>query len=541
MRSLVVRSIVLVALLIPTGLVAQSFPTDNPIIKAIWDEGMNRSQVYDLSQTLNDSLGPRLTGSPNLAGAADWVIQSYEQWGIPARTEQYGTWPGWRRGTSHVDLIQPRVRSLNGVLLAWSPGTPDGRAVEAQVVTLPDFPNADAFTSWLPEVEGKFVAISFPQPTCRPDGAWQEYAGTDPMAQMRARFGGGGGTPATPYTRMRDARQAADSAWRARIAKTGLNARTLPAAIGEAGAAGILTSEWPNGYGATRIFQGRTNDAPTFSLSCEDYGLVARLAENNQGPVLRAQADAEFLGDYPAINTVGQITGNEKPDEYIVLSAHFDTWDGSSGATDNGTGTIIMMEAMRILKAVYANPKRTIVAGHWNSEEQGLNGSSAFATDHPEVIAGAQAVFNQDNGTGLISSLSTMGLLGQSEFLGRWVGQLPDNLTRNLRVQLTGSPSRGGSDHASFICHGAPAFGLGSDSWDYFSYTWHTDLDTFDKVVIENVRQNAVLTAMLAYLAAEDPETMPRDQRVLPPNRRTGEPGQWPTCRDGARTGPGGE
>jgi Zn-dependent M28 family amino/carboxypeptidase len=223
-----------------------------------------------------------------------------------------------------------------------------------------------------------------------------------------------------------------------------------------------------------------------------------------------------------------------------VLSAHFDTWDGSSGATDNGTGTVIMMEAMRILKAVYPNPKRTIVVGHWNSEEQGLNGSGAFAADHPEVIKGAQAVFNQDNGTGLITSVSAMGLLGQSEFLGRWMGQLPDDLTRGLRAQLMGSPGRGGSDHASFICHGAPAIGLSSDMWDYFSYTWHTDLDTFDKVVIENVRQNAVLTAMLAYLAAEDPETMPRDQRVMPPNRRTGEPGQWPTCREAARTGPGG-
>jgi len=222
----------------------------------------------------------------------------------------------------------------------------------------------------------------------------------------------------------------------------------------------------------------------------------------------------------------------------VVLSAHFDSWDGGSGATDNGTGTVIMMEAMRILKKVYPNPKRTIIVGHWNSEEQGLNGSSAFATDHPEVVQGLQALFNQDNGTGRIASISPLGLVGASEFLGRWVGQLPNELTRGLRVDLPGSPSGGGSDHASFICHGAPAFSLGSEPWDYFSYTWHTNLDTYDKLVLDNVRQNAILTAMLAYLAANDPATVPREQRIMPVNPRTGQQGTWPQCRDGARTGP---
>jgi len=539
MRSSVVRWVALAALLAPAAAVAQNFPTDNPVLRAIWQEGMDRSQVYPLGQTLSDSLGPRLTGSPNLKAASDWVIATYGKWGIPARAEQYGTWMGWRRGTSHLDLLQPRVRSLDAMMLAWSPGTPRGRPVEGQVVLLPDLADSSAYAAWMPQARGKFVAISFPQPTCRPDAAWQEYAGgMDEEARMRAMFMGGRGTPENAYTRMRAERAAADSAWRARLAKTGYNTRSLPAALEQAGAAGVLTSEWPNGYGVTRIFQARTERVPTFSVGCEDYGLVARLAANNQGPVLRAQADAEFLDNLPAINTVAEIKGTEKPDEYVVLSAHFDSWDGGSGSTDNGTGTVIMMEAMRILKAVYPNPKRTIVVGHWNSEEQGLNGSSAFATDHPEVIAGAQAVFNQDNGTGLITSVSGMGLVGASEFLGRWVGQLPDELTRGLRVSLMGSPSRGGSDHASFICHGAPAFGLGSDSWDYFSYTWHTNMDTFDKIVTENVRQNAVLTAMLAYLAAEDPETVPRDQRILPMDRRSGQPGAWPVCRDGARTGP---
>ena len=113
---------------------------------------------------------------------------------------------------------------------------------------------------------------------------------------------------------------------------------------------------------------------------------MARLAERDQGPRLRATSTAQFAAEAPAINTIAEIKGTEKPNEYVVLSAHFDSWDGGSGATDNGTGTVIVMEAARILKAVYPNPKRTIIVGHWNSEEQGLNGSAAFAADHPETL-----------------------------------------------------------------------------------------------------------------------------------------------------------
>jgi hypothetical protein len=538
MRSFTVRCTMLAVLLIPARAVTQNFPTEDPVLRAIWEEGTERSQVDVLAQTLLDSLGPRLTGTPDLKAASDWVVATYEAWGVPARAEPYGTWLGWRRGVTHVDLIQPRVRSLDAMMLAWSPGTPSGRPIEGAVVLLPDVADSSAFAAWLPEAEGSFVAVSFPEPTCRPDGAWREFTGPDEEARMRAMFTGREPGPGEVYVRMREQREAAEAAWRSRVEKTGYNPRTLPAALEAAGAAGILTSEWPNGYGVRRVFQARTEQVPTLSLSCEDYGLVARLADRNQGPVLRAQAEAEFLGEVPAINTIAEIQGTEEPEEYVVLSAHFDSWDGGSGATDNGTGTVVMMEAMRILKAVYPNPKRTLVVGHWNSEEQGLNGSSAYAADHPEVVQGLQALFNQDNGTGRIASVSPLGLVSASEFLGRWVGQLPDELSRGLRVSLPGSPSMGGSDHFSFICSGAPAFSLGSEMWDYFSYTWHTNLDTYDKVVLDNVRQNAVITAMLAYLAADDPQTTPRDQRVMPVNPRTGQPGTWPQCRDGARTGP---
>src|SRR5690606_27677665 len=186
----------------------------------------------------------------------------------------------------------------------------------------------------------------------------------------------------------------------------------------------------------------------------EDYGLVWRLAENEQGPRLRITADAEFLGEVPVFNTIATIPGSEKPDEYIVLSAHFDSWDGSSGATDNGTGTITMLEAMRILKEVYPQPKRTIIAGHWGGEEQGLNGSRAFAADHPEIVEGLQVLLNQDNGTGRVSNISLQGFTGAGADFARWLSLVPGEITQHIDLQLPGFPGGGGSDYAAFVCYG---------------------------------------------------------------------------------------
>ncbi|HKJ92194.1 MAG TPA: hypothetical protein VJ957_03450, partial [Longimicrobiales bacterium] len=142
------------------------------MIRAIWDEGTNRSQVYDLAQVLMDSIGPRLTASPAHEAANQWLVDQYDRWGISAKNEQYGTWQSWRRGISHVDLIAPRVRSLDATMLAWSPGT--RRPVEGDVVALPEVATQAGFQAWLPSVKGKFVLVSVPEPTCRPMESWQQ-------------------------------------------------------------------------------------------------------------------------------------------------------------------------------------------------------------------------------------------------------------------------------------------------------------------------------------------------------------------------------
>jgi hypothetical protein len=554
---------------------AQQASTDDATLQRIWRLGMDSSHVQKLAQTLFDSIGPRLTGSPGIRAASDWVINTYKSWGIDARREQYGTWRGWRRGVSHIDLIAPRVRSLEGMMLAWSPGT-KGTPVTAEAIVLPKFKDSTEFVKWLPQAKGKIVLLSPAWPTCRPSEDWirwstpaslarmdtliaqmqQEWAASpdssklyrgtgyglslgtgtlgmrlekagvagmissrtklsgfdNPFAQGDGRGGRGGG-----------GRGGAATPGPATARGGGPPASAANAAGGRGGRGG--GGQGTGGWGVIEVFETYNTIAPAVTLTCEDYGLVFRLAENNQKPRVRLDLDATLLGEQPAFNTIGVIKGTEKPDEYVMLSAHFDSWDGSSGATDNGTGTMMAMEAMRILKTAYPRPKRTIMVGHWASEEQGLNGSRAFTEDHPEVMKGLQALFNQDNGTGRVQSLSGAGLSDMGRHLKSWYAKLPSFYTDSMSANVvswsfndvpTGNP--GGTDGAVFSCYGTPSFGMGAVSWNYNAYTWHTNRDTYDKVVFDDLKHNATLAAMMAYLASEDPEFI----------NRTKSPGTWP-------------
>ena len=150
-----------------------------------------------------------------------------------------------------------------------------------------------------------------------------------------------------------------------------------------------------------------------------------------------------------------------------MLSAHLDSWDAGSGATDNGTGTITMLEAMRILKTAYPRPKRTILVGHWSGEEEGDIGSGAFAADHPEILSGLQALFNQDNGTGEIDTVQTNGFIDAAPSLARWMSRMPADLTRNIALMLPGVAHDESTDSDAFDCRDAPAFFLTSSDWSY--------------------------------------------------------------------------
>jgi carboxypeptidase Q len=510
----------------PAGSSSQTLAVDDPVLREIWNVALNQSRIEPMAQTLLDSIGPRLTASPGMERAQDWAVRMLSSWGYEARTERYGTWEGWDRGPSHVDLVAPRVRSLEGRILAWSPGTA-GRPVEGGVTYPPAIRSHADWQAFLGTVRGKWVMMSYPQPTCRTDAQWQEFA-------MEGSFEG-----------MDRARDAAEAAWNSNLEATGSQdsrRRDLHRALEEAGAAGIVTSQWTGAYGTTRVFNSYTRSAPTFELGCEDYGLVYRLAANGQNPILRLTAEARNLGEVPVFNVLASKRGSELPDEYVMLSAHFDSWEGGSGATDNGTGSLLMLETMRILAQVYPNPKRTILIGLWSGEEQGLNGSHAFVEDHPDVVAGLQALFNQDNGTGRVVSMSASGFTDASGSLARWLARVPAEVSRSIDPDFPGQPSGGGTDSSSFVCIGAPGFNLGALNWGYFDHTWHTHRDTFDKLVFDDLRNNAVLTASLVYLASEDDQRVSRERRTeFGVSPFTGRPGSWPSCNPAQRTSTGSE
>jgi carboxypeptidase Q len=461
-------------------------PVNKAVIDAIMQEGTQNSQLEKLAHELMDGIGPRLVGTPQMKQANDWAMAKYAGWGISARNEKWGTWRGWERGISHIDMISPRVKSLEGTQLAWSPGM-GNKTATAQVVIVPDLADSTAFKAWLPTVKGKFVMISVCQPTGRDENNLKTFA-----------------LPST-YTKIKAERDTLTKAWTTRIRKTGLNARTLPLALEKAGAVGILTNNWSAGFGVDKIFSAYTKKIPTVDIGLEDYTLVYRLTEAGTPPTLKIHTESKELGEVPTFNTIAEIKGTEKPNEYVMLSAHFDSWDGGTGATDNGTGTLTMMEAMRILKKVYPNPKRTILVGHWGSEEQGLNGSRAFVEDHPEIVANLQALFNQDNGTGRVVNLAGQGFVEPKDYLTRWLAAAPDTIKNRVKTSFPGQPGSGGSDFASFVAVAAPGFSISSLSWDYSTYTWHTNRDTYDKIVFDDVRNNALLAAILAYMASEDP------------------------------------
>jgi hypothetical protein len=285
------------------------------------------------------------------------------------------------------------------------------------------------------------------------------------------------------------------------------------------------------------VFETHNKVNPNIALSCEDYGLVYRLTENNMGPKLRLRLDGELLGEKPVFNVIATLKGTTKPDEVVMMSAHFDSWDGASGATDNGTGTLTMLEAMRILKQVLPRPQRTIMVGHWSSEENGLNGSRSWAAMHPEIVSNMQGLFNQDNGTGRIQRLGATGWPDANNKLLTWFDRLPKEFQDQAPFyggggnNTIGQPG-GGSDNASFACYGAPTFGLGALSWDYSNFTWHTDKDTYDKVVFDDLKANATLTAMLVYMASEEPTPVKRDSTIAAITRPT-PPGQVTAGRGG--------
>lgn len=495
---------------------AQTASTEklNPVVENFVNEVNNNSQLENMAYELLDGIGPRLVGTPEMLAANEWSANKLKSWDIEANLQQFGTWKGWQRGTTHVDMVYPRTKTLAATQLAWSPSTK--KPVEAEVVILPKVSTKAEFEKWLPSVKGKIVLMAQYQKIGRSDEQIKEFATTELYEKLKAE------------------KEQASKSFREYVKTIGYDNNTLPEALEKAGAAGIAISNWTGIMGANRIFGAKTQKIPMFDIELEDYGMLYRMAEKGTKPRIKVDTQSKVLPEAKSFNTIGIIKGKEKPEEYIILSAHLDSWDGAQGATDNGTGTLTMLETMRVLKKYYPNNKRTIVIGLWGSEEQGLNGSRSFVKDNPEIIKGVQAVFNQDNGTGRVVDISGQGFVDSYDYIGRWLNAVPKKVKDNIKTNFPGMPGGGGSDHASFVAAGVPGFSLSSLNWGYFGYTWHTTKDTYDKIVFDELKNNVILTATLAYMASEDPDFTSREKRAMPLDDK-GETVKWPEQKDPKR------
>jgi carboxypeptidase Q len=520
MRSIRSASL-FVALTLTPGLAsnAQKITTSDSILRRIWTEAYERSQLRTLAQPLIDSIGSRLTGSPSDLAAHRWVNEIYKKWGIRSFDEQYApNVPSWQRGHTRAELIAPNYQTLHAIAETKSPAT--NGPIEGSVIAIPDVRTRAEFDAWLPSAKGKFVLVSFPRPHCRPDAHWRQFSDS------------------AEYAAMDSARSAAWKRWVGSIQTIGLGLDSLVVAIERAGAIGFFEYRWipmiainstpENRYvPSLLVYDAVTSRSPMVGLSCEDYTLLSRLAGNKQGPRVRVDVGGKIVGTAPVLNTLAEIRGKEKPDEYVVLSAHLDSYDAGRGATDNGSGTLIMMEAMRILKTVYPNPKRTIMARHWSGEEQGIGDRRPYRADMQPVLEKTQLLMNQDNGTGRIKAIWMEGRASFADQWNRWLGQLPPEVTGGIKSTL---PPADGSDYLA--CAGFPLIELSTDvRWEYF-WPYHSELDTYDKLVWPDLQHNAALVAMLAYVAAEDPQLSDRGA-IEVTDSKTGQKAPLKQCRLG--------
>ena len=513
-----------VAVALPTASASASgrqAPDTEEINAKIREEGWENSQVMRTLHFFTDRYGPRLSGSPNHENAAKWAIEQMADWGFSnAHLEgfDFGR-PGWLNERFAVHMISPIKDSLVGEVLAWTPST-DG-AVTAGVFHLvpPEGPTEAELESFFSDaradVAGKIVlvgeaaepGVNFNEPSKRRDDEQlrQQY---DPNREPGAGRGGrrGGG---------RGGRGAGDP--------DVLNVREVGARVGQFlidNGAIVRINDGARPHGQIRAFSNRTYDPtlalPTAILRNEDFGRIARLIEYGDSVVLEVEI---FNRDYPqgstVYNAIAEIPGTDKADEVIMLGGHLDSWHAATGATDNATGCTVMMEAARILMAIGVQPRRTIRVALWGGEEQGLLGSQAYVAEHfgsaenrkPEFEKFG-GYFNIDSGTGRARGASVFGPSAAAAVLREAFAPFED-------LGLMGSTStrsrrRGGSDHTSFNEAGLPGIGMSQDPIEYGSHTWHTNLDTYERVVEADLKSSAIAIAAAVYQLAMRDDLLPR-------------------------------
>ncbi len=516
----------------------------------IRDEGFNHSHVMEFAGALADGIGPRLTGSPNMAKANAWTRDTLNAIGLEnSHLEDWGEFGmGWQQINTWARLISPDPEPLWAQAAPWSPATKGpvtGAVVEVELV---DQAGLDKFKG---KLGGKIVLFGAARAT--PDltePLFKRYT-TEELSELETfpdeNAPRRGGAPRMTRAQML-AERARLSALRAAALKM-MTAEGVLAIItpsrdgGEGGGTGIIFDD--NGANLVRGAQTKENGVtiPNAVMMIEHYNRLARLIKNHVPVTMELNIETKFTGDHEhGFNTIAEIPGNDPhlKNEVVMVGGHLDSWISGTGATDNGAGSVVAMEAVRILKALGVKPRRTIRIALWSGEEQGLFGSQGYVKQHfgafglpatpdppgtPSYLAhkGAltttkewetlDAYYNLDNGTGKIRGVYTQQNYAIAPIFAQWVAPIKD-----LGVSTISYRDTGGTDHLSFDAVGLPGFQYIQDPMDYETRTHHSDMDTYDRLHAADLEQAAVIEAIFLYNTSERESMMPRKPFPHPEN-----------------------
>ncbi len=493
---------------------AQQAAPSEDINSKIRKEEMENSKIMRTLHYFSDVYGPRLTGSPNHKSAADWAVKEMKSWGfdnVHLEAWNFGH-PGWVNERASGFITAPVQDSLVFEVLSWTPST--NGVVKGQAIQLdtPERPTQEELTAYLTSVKDKIKGnmILVGKPGVIP-------VDIEPPAKrisdedVRKRLDPN--TPRVfPTPRPRPTPKPGE-----------LNGRQIAEQVDkflvENGAA-VRIDDAGREHGQIRAFNNRSFDVtkvvPTVILRNEDYGRVWRILADKTEVALEFDIRNRTIPEgTTSYNVIGEITGTDKKDEVIMLGGHLDSWHAATGATDNAIGCATMMEAARILKALGVKPRRTIRVALWSGEEQGLLGSQTYVKEHFGTFENPKpgyekfgGYFNIDSGTGRARGMSVFGPPEAAKILGDTLTPFADlGILGALNLQSRGL---GGSDNTSFNAAGLPGIGVFQDPIEYFTHTWHTNLDTYERIIEDDVKSSAIVISAAVYQLAMREELLPR-------------------------------
>ena len=520
------RTIAIIAVLSAAiSIAAQTQRDQSDAVAKIRVEGLNHSEVTETMFWLADAYGPRLNGSPGFEQAGDWAVKQLQQWGVSnVHKERWKFGKRWSLQAFHATMTAPQVMPIIGMPKAWSTAT--NGVTSAEVVQVSIANEADA-AKYKGQLRGKIVLTQPAREVHLPDrgdgivlryedkdGKWAAEARTVPPARVDAQRG--------PGQRGAGGRGGANAFSVAKFYKDEGVVALFDRGGNSDMAAGGSDLAWQQQHlDAGTIFvqsasSGRDGAGPPeVTLAVEHYNRMVRLLEHKVPVKVELNIQTTFQDEPPegsAFNIVGDIPGTDLADQIVLVGAHFDSWHGATGATDNATGSTAMMEVMRIIKATGLRPRRTIRIGLWGGEEEGELGSRNYVTQHlgtkqdpkPEM-AKTVAYFNLDNGTGKIRGIWMQSNTEVEPTFREWAAPLGD-----LGVNIFGPRSVSQTDHTAFDNVGIPAFQFVQERLDYNSRTHHSNMDFVDHVQFDDLKQQATVAAVFAWQAANRDQPLPK-------------------------------